>query len=242
MKNTQLNKESIKALYVENKEYLLPVMAIMISIFLFLFVLLPQVASFPAKKTQVDNEEKKLNTFVEARRFAGSLNSKVLGDELVLATKALPIDKNYTEMVNALSSAASSSNVVIENYNFILTGKNQIPSQNSATSIPSVSLQANLKGESAQIFEFLKTIYQTVPISEIVSINYASGLAQVNIKFYYKPLPSADINNSDLIRKKSPEEQEMFDNISSWQDSSVSIGDIQIIPASESAVQTSSPF
>ncbi|TXG76510.1 hypothetical protein E6Q11_04595 [Candidatus Dojkabacteria bacterium] len=241
--NKEVSRESVRAYYEDHKEYLYPSLAIVASFFLFLFVLLPQILLFPKTRSEVNTEEKKLDSFVAAQNFASSVNSANLNNDLLLSTKALPTEKDYTSMINAVSSAADDSGTVIESYRFLIGGGTLSKTALASGSIPVVILRVNVNGTNEQVVNFMKSLYQTTPVSEISSVAYSVGSAQLTINFFYKPLPSADINSSELIRDKNSEEKGTFENISSWKTPAEGISDIKIVPATDSAdLDVGSPF
>lgn len=239
--NQSVSKESTRNFYEDHKDYLYPLVAILISFALFLFVILPQIIAFPAKKVEVDAEEKKLDGYVAAREYAGSISSTTLSEELLLSTQALPVEKDYTSMVLAISSAANATNTTIENYRFLLGGAGSSKTKLSGGSIPSIVLQTNVKGTADQIVQFITELSETLPLSEVSELSYANGTSQIYINFFYKPLPSADISSSEFVREKNAEEKETFDALSSLK-LPVAAESIQVVPATESGIPSNSPF
>ncbi len=241
--NQEISRESFKGFIDEHKDYLFPSLAIIISIALFLFVLLPQILAFPKTRTEVNTEEKKLDEFVAARNYAGSVNSADLNTDLILATKALPVDKDYTSMINAVSSAAESSSTTIQSYRFLIGSGTLNKTSLAAGGIPSIAIQVNINGDYNQLLTFMKALYETVPVSEISNVSYSNGSSLLLINFFYKPLPSAEVSTGELIRDKNIQEKDVFEIITNWKVPAEGLSDIIVVPASESGeINSGSPF
>lgn len=236
--NSELNRETLEYFYKEHKNLVTPIIAIVISIVLILFFLIPQVTSFPAKKTEADLEAEKLRKLNEVKLILESTNLNTLESDISLSTQAVPIERNFEYIIRAMTQAADRSGVEIENYSFKSSGEDQTLTQG----FPRVDFTLNLSADESEILTFTREIQKTLPISEVVSIDYSSTNATLLILFYYKPLEASSVADRTQIRALTSEERSSLNEIGSWE---ISVNqEVELGDSSESAeIQTdSSPF
>ncbi len=238
--NKKLTKEEISSLYADNKQYSLPILSVVISIFLFFIFIVPQVFSFPSKKQEVDIENIKLNKIKEAKKILAAADENLIDSQLKTASKALPSGKSFEEILNGISTAAGLSGVQIENYKF--DDKNVLLSKTQASKFSSLLFEVTVIGTAQDAIEFIRQLYKTYPTSDAISILTSSGITNVKILFYYKTFPSISPEEKTQVRNFSAKEKAALDEISKWNDNSIeNIFEIEA-SASESARSDSSPF
>lgn len=238
--NQELNKENLKGIYIEQKALLVPVLSILISIFLFLFFLLPQLTAFPAKKTEIDSEEKKLDTIKKATEFARVSNPLVVDEDLKIAGQVLPVEKDFEGILNAISAASNASGVVVGQYQFTLNSAAR--NVGVLSGIPFLIFTVSVDGDPQQVLDFANELYKTAPVSEITEINYSNNAAAFTILFYYKPITPAGFEDGSLVRKMTPVEESTINDIKEWSLPLANLSEIQVIPASGSGSLSESPL
>ncbi len=234
----QLNKEGIINLYFENKDYLLPVFAIIVSFFLFFIFIVPQILSFPSRKQDVDAETAKLNKIKESEKILSAANKNLIDSQLKTASKTLPANKAFEDVLNGISTAATLSNSQIESYQF----RDQGNALNGNQKFLSLNFNVTIIGNVEQAIEFINQIHKTYPISEAINISSSEGSSTISMLFYYRPFPSIGAEDRTQIRNMSAREKAALVEISKWNDTS--IGNIfnSAVNASSSAENKSSPF
>jgi hypothetical protein len=208
----QLSKESLSEIYYEHKEYAMPIASILVALFLFLTFLLPQILSFPAKKTEIDIENQKLDAIKEAEAVITSTNKSTLDSQLQIASKTLPPSKLFDEVLRSISSAAALSGTQLESYEYQDSG-GELP---EGAQFPSMSFEVSLIGDVNQAIRFIEEIYKSYPISDVKKITYSGGTANLSINFYYKAFPTADIVETTEIKNTSEKGRQALAEISRW--------------------------
>ncbi len=236
--NTQLNKEAIANLYFENKEYSLPLFAIVISVLLFFVFIVPQATSFPSRKNEIDIETAKLNKIKESEKVLSAINEDLIDSQLKISSKALPPNKAFEEVLNSISTAATLSNTQIENYQF----QEDEDVLADADKFPLLTFEVDVIGGVGQAIEFINQLHKTYPISEVTNIISTGGVSTITVLFYYKPFPSISSEDRGQIRNMSAKEKSTIDEISKWNDVSIQTTGEPVIDASVSAEVRSSPF
>jgi hypothetical protein len=235
MKNlSNFSVENIKAQLEENKELTVPVIVLLVSLFLFVIFILPNILSFPSKKGERDVEIAKLNQIREAKKVLQNSDNDQLSSQVDLTSNTLPSDKNFEIILGAISEAATKSNTQIAGYQFSDSGESKILSPNS---IPTVDFIVSIVGGLDQASAFVDQLYATSPISEVTGISYSDQLSKINVSFFYKPFTSLNSADVALARERNSKENQALIKISQW-DSAVNSGDVETPNASVSA----SPF
>lgn len=234
----QLNKELLLGLYYENRDYLLPVFAIFVSLLLFFVFIVPQLLSFPSRKSEVDVENSKLNRIREAEKILSSADKNLIDSQLKTASAALPPDKAFDQVLSGISEAASLSQSQVESYQF----ENKTTLQNDSSKFSSLHFDISIIGDIAQAIEFVNQIYKTYPISDVKEITSSSGVSSVSILFYYKAFPPIGSEDRTQLRSLSSKEKAAFEQISSWNSAGLEEAFEPFVEASPSAESDSSPF
>lgn len=234
--NAELNKEQVDYFLREYKQFAAPALSLLVAVLLFLFVLLPQIFSFSSKKSTADSENKKLSQLKDAENIAASTDVVTLSSNLSLSSGVLPSDKDFQSILNAISQAASDSNVSIKSYQF----SNFQPST-MLLNYPSLTFSIDVDGSAAQVIQFIDSLYKKAPISEVTEFTGDGGSSSLTVLFYYKPfLPATETTNIS-VRKMNQTESNILNVISDWGVfSGVETG---ILPESTESAETSgSPF
>lgn len=232
---SEINKDSILSLYYENREFILPIFAIIVSVLLFIIFIIPQVLSFPARKNEVDQEVEKLNKIKEGEKVLSNANTDLINSQVEIVSKTLPDKKSFETILNVISKAANLSNSLIESYVFEETSMSQTPKN-----FQSITFEISIFGDVAQALDFIDELYQSYPISNVTSIKNSENLSTITMDFYYSPFISQKLEDRTLVRAMSPREKETLSQISEWIDSSDY--EIEVSQATESAEARSSPF
>ncbi len=239
--NQEISQDSLRALYLEYKELLIPGIAILSSIILFLFVLLPQLSAIPQKINDRSVEMNKLNNLKKIQDYIFTLDKTSLESNLTFATNALPIDKNYQTSIGAISTAANLSNSQITGYQ---SAGDVAPGSIEVQEFPSLAFSVSLEATPQQAIEFVNQIYQTFPVSNVTSFDLTATEARFNINFYYKPFPPSTQIDRSAITEINQGETATLTDIAQWGNSGQNQNSIEVvnnIPATESATRTS-PF
>lgn len=234
----QLNKNSITELYLENKRLAVPLIATIVSLILFFTFIVPQVFSFPARKTEIDSENEKLEKIKQAERIVSSINGEEIESQLKIILSTLPKDKPFEEALSSINTAAISSNTQIANYSF----QDQFATNDEVSEkVPSLKFEVAIVGGIVQAVEFANQIYQTYPISEVESIKASNDISILSVKFYYKALPLDNSLDRTAIREISVKEIKLINDISKWNQATFEFIDNSGETASASA-NDGSPF
>jgi hypothetical protein len=203
--------EVLKALYAENKEFLLPIGTIFISILLLIFFIFPQINGFFQKQNQAAVERGKLNNLEESLSTLSSIDDSSLDRNLEIVSKALPPNKDFAAILNAISQAAQVTGASLGDFEFQIgdiTKTNTIP-----TGTPSIKISLNISADASVTIAFLKELEKNVPISQVAGAKSSGSFAAIEILFYYKPFPPQGTTDPEKIRPVTSENQKIIDEL-----------------------------
>lgn len=242
-----LNRNTIRILYFKNKEFILPSMVIFICLLLFLKVLIPQFREVFLMFDQEKVLQEKLSIMKNNYSFIASLDNLNLDSQVKVVSSALPLEKDYVGIVNAISQTAARANVSVEDFGFEV-GDLSTESAVLAKSRPSIKINLALKGGLENTKQFLKNLSEQFPLSEVSSVQINEQASNVSTDFYYRSFASIRFKEDMPIGKLSNEKKTLLDKLSSWSGKNPAgsdfLFDSSYAPAvSESAKdKTSGPF
>lgn len=236
--NQKFSQEKLMLYYYENKEYLIPVIAIAISLILFFVFLLPQILSFPSRKQAIDVENEVLKKVQETEKIVISQNTEDLDSKIKVVSNALPPGKNFEQILNGISTAAALSGTQIENYQF----QNLENELSSSSRYPKLTFNVSIIGDAREAIGFVKELYKTYPVSDVTEISSQEGLTSITVNFFYKPFPAVGGEDRTSLKNLTIDQAKILSDISSWNNNEIG-SVIDIDPeASPSAGVRTSPF
>lgn len=210
---TNIDVELFKLLYEKYKEYILPIAIIFASILLIVNVTIPQINELFGLAQQRKAENEKLSTLNNNLKIFTELNDGILDSQLTIATDALPANKDFASILNAVSISADKAGVFLGDYEFEV---GDLSSGLATANFPSLELTLIVSGESRSILRFVDELYRSNPVSEVINLEMNNNRATVTTIFYYKPFSEKTLNYNLPIQSISQKNLETIDTISSW--------------------------
>jgi len=237
-KNINIDKEVLIVLYKKNKEYLLPIGIIIVCLLLFFFVIVPQIYSLFDLQSEAKRESEKLNILKTNYTNLLNMNDAILKSQYDVSSSALPVSKDFAGILNAVSIAASKAEVSIGAFEFNVGDISKPPT--SVRKFPILELTLNLIGDANGASRFIKELYKTAPISEIVTLKTYYNSISTTINFYYKAVPPVNFKGETPVKLLSGADLTVFDKISKWANT-----DRELVPSINAAPSggfNSNPF
>lgn len=201
-------------LYAKYKQYLLPLGVILASVFVFLVVILPQFQEYYNNRDEVTADQHTIQTLNQNIQTLGLLKQEDIEKNLAIANAALPTEKDFAGILNAISSAASLANVSLGDYSFQignLFGK----TTTAASGQLSLTVSLNISGDLVSAQNFIEILGKEFPLSEVTGVSYrGSSGSQIDATFFYNPLSDVQFNPSMSIGELSPSQQKLMTSLS----------------------------
>lgn len=212
-KKINLDYEVIRSVIKENKDFLLPIFAILISLMLIIFFVIPQVNGIFQTQSQVVVENEKLTNLQKSLSVLQGTDLVSLNNEIKTSSAALPPTKDFALILDSLSSDASIALVSLGDFEFQV-GDLSKQDLASTTPAPSLKLTINLTGSIDDTIKFIELLYKNAPVSEVVSLKAGPNFSSLDILFYYKPFPPQSTTNPENIRGISSRDLQLINSIS----------------------------
>ncbi|HZJ18551.1 MAG TPA: hypothetical protein VFD45_02960 [Patescibacteria group bacterium] len=213
-KNINIDKEVITVLYKKNKEYFLPLGIIIICVALFIFVIIPQIYSLFDLQKKSKQEFEKLNVLKTNYTNLLNINDATLTSQYNVTSSVLPVGKDFAGILNAVSIAASKAGLSLGAFEFSVGDLSKPPT--SVKKFPILELTLNLEGDTNGASRFIKELYKTAPISEIINVKTNYNSVNATINFYYKAIPPVNFNEQTPLKMLSGADLTVLSGISKW--------------------------
>ena len=227
---------TIRTLYTDYKPFIIPFFTILSCIIVFLIFILPQANEFFRSQKTVSEEREKLNVLKNNLSVLQTSSDSELDSQVNVLSSALPPNKNFEGVINALSYSANVTGVILGNFDFAVGSLTESPKE--IQKFPYLEIELNLTGGIDQASNFLDTLSKTLPMSRVIMLGVTPSGSSVRLAFYYKPFPQAKFNENAKIDPVSKKGQVLIDELEGFSNPSnvlipLFIGDEQ---ASESAL------
>jgi len=187
------------------------VLIIVVCVILVFMVIIPQAENYFSIRREVVALRSKISVLNENINFMNNIDKSVLNSQLNVTTQALPAEKDFAGINNALTASAIRSGVTIDDFVF------NIGKESSAKSQSSVSLVIKVNGTIDRVKRFLKEISEKLPISEVSSIESSSNSTNVTLAFHYQSFPKIVFKEDEPITPLTDPKKALIQQLSSWQ-------------------------
>lgn len=248
-KKVNLDKEAIATVYRHYKDNILPIVVILACILILFFVIVPEFKQFLSTQQQLKTETEKLGVLENNYNFLSSLDESQTENDYKMLSRALPSNKDFVGIMNAISISSQKTGVSVGDFDFSL---GNLDKTTVDTAFPSIKININLVGNASLIAKFITELYKTAPVSEVTTIKVTGSVASLEIRFYYKPFPPLNISDESPVVPYSSQTLSLIKQISSWNNTNqdslfpflpiASSSSEQIFSSSSSAGSNPSPF
>jgi len=197
-------------------------------------VIIPHAQSLFFIREEAEETRQKIDIIGKNKVFMSALNKSVVEGNRKLAIRALPVDKDFGGIINAVVIAAVKSGVSIDDFSFNL-GLVSSPSaetKNSRASDPTTKLSLSLSGNINKLKSFITEISEKLPISEIESVEASNGGTYLSLSFHSKPYIAPRVSEDEPVRSLSAENSSLFNKLSQWDAASYDTQETQAPSAS----------
>lgn len=212
------SESALRIIYIEYKEFLIPVGVIILSFILAILIIVPQFREYLAMQKQSGETTKRIESLKKNIATLSSLDTNALSDNYESVARILPSEKDFIGVLEAISKASSVSNVKVADFSFSV-GNLATPSA-SLGSRPSLDLNLSVTGDYVQVKKFLSEMGDASPIAEVKSFNTNANAASIGVSFFYTALPQTLQVQYDSPPPLLTEADKMIlDRFRAWQNS-----------------------
>lgn len=238
-------QNSLRFLYYRYKDspyYSLIILFIVICacFILILNIIIPQVYNWFSVRDEAIATQVKINTLHRNLDFMSlQINKTTLENNRQLALRALPIDKDFGDIVNSIAISAVKAGVSVDDFSFNpgQISKSNINPTKSGLNLSSIKVTLSLTGGLKETSKFIAEINEKLPANEIQNVDTSNGRSTISIIFYSKPYKASSIQLDQPIKVISAENGNLLGTLSGWNaDMNALYGGNQPPPASSEAV------
>lgn len=236
-KKVNLELSNLTVLYQHYKDYFLPLGVILACVLIVFFVVIPQLQQYFSLQEQLKNETQKLAVLKSNYFFLTNLDDAKSNSNLSVLSLALPQNKDFAGIMNAISYASAKVGVSVGDFEFSvgeLSGADE-----GVTSYPSIKIDVSLVGSVQDIIQFVAELYKTAPVNEATSVKISGNSGNITVLFYYKTSPSANVDDNVLIPALSTNDNQLIKDVSLWNNVNNEFIN-PLIPSSSTSTQTAS--
>lgn len=207
---------------------------IIVSVILVFKVVIPQMDNYFSIHNESLDLQSKINTINENITLMSNIDKPKLNQQLQTAIQALPSDKDFSGIVNAISDTAVSSGVSVEDFSFHFYNK-QGKLQAKDSSLVPIEISIITNGSINNQKKFLVSILQKIPLAQVLSVDGDSGTLNINMQYYYKPFSKTEYKEDKPISQINNADAALINNLSTWKTRSFDIDNENRNPESSSS-------
>lgn len=212
-KKVNLDKEAAATVYRHYKGNILPITVILACILILFFVIVPEFKQFLSSREKLKTETQKLEILKNNYNFLSGLDESQMENDYKVLSRALPPNKDFVGIMNAISVASQKTGVSVGNFDFSL---GNLDKTTENTAFPTIKININLVGNVAAIAKFVTELYKTTPVSEVTTIKATGIVSSLEIRFYYKPFPPLNVSDESPVVPYSPQTLSLIKQVSLW--------------------------
>ncbi|MBP7832497.1 MAG: hypothetical protein KA035_01875 [Candidatus Levybacteria bacterium] len=197
--------------YKKYSEIILPVVLLLSAVLIFFQVTLPNFLSIQSTHEEVNSEQQKLDSYKSSYSVLNNLNEQKINEDVVLATQALPSEKDPGSIYLAVVEAATDAGAELKAFSIQvgdILGKETL-----APGVPQrILVNVKLSGMDQVAFKsFANRLLTELPISTMSEVRISEDDADIDLNFYYMPYNLALINAEIITSLNAAEQKTLTD-------------------------------
>lgn len=229
IKDTWRGKSTARFIYYSYKDspyYSVLVLSVLFSICLVLFfqVVMPQFESWFSIRDESLATRQRIDIIEGNVSFVKNLDQNILEEQRELTLRALPTQKDFGAIIDAVSASSIKSGVSVDDFSFglgsIATGsakKKDTGKKHSDYEMTSLTL--SIEGSVENVKSFVKEISEKLPISNVQSVDYKNEKSTIVLVFYSKLFSPPKVKAEEPLLPISAEDSEVINKLSAWYES-----------------------
>ena len=188
---------------------------VLIGVLLLWLMVIPQVNDFFTVNNEIKSTRERINTLKKNINYLTTLSTAQLENELNLVFDALPSEKDFAAIIEAVTFSAANTNVKLNDYS-IVVGELATPSA-QLKQYYSVDLVLNIEANRQSSKAFLAKIQEILPIAQVKSFSLTEENSTMKVSFFFKPFPKGTYAVTDPIGAIPAQQASLFNSLDRWQ-------------------------
>ncbi len=238
-------QNSIRFLYYRYKDspyysFIILFVVICVCFILIFSIIIPQVHNWFSIRDETIATQGRIATLRHNLDFIShQVNRATLEDNRQLTLMALPVDKDFGDIINSVAIASVKAGVSVDDFNFSpgQISKTSGGSTGSGSDLSDTKVTLSLTGGVKEVKKFIAEINEKLPINDIESVDMGNSGSTISIVFFSKPYKASVIHEDEPIEIISAENGKLLGILSEWSSSmNVLSGGDRLPQASSAAV------
>ncbi len=212
--------KDFKNFYIKYKNFLVPSVFAFLTFFIIFKVIMPQLSSISATKQEIATKTEDIDSLQQTLSTISNQNQSELTDNLDVATRALPTNKNVAVIFDALSSASEASGAELKEFSLKVGGvygRAEKVEQTGVKGVPSLQVVVRVSSpDPRNAVKFTQEVQSRLPLVEVKSLDTTGDIATVVLTFFYKPLDLTQIVKQEKVAPLSASDTKLLDQLKSW--------------------------
>lgn len=205
----------------------LPSVIIIICVGIVLLFFVPQVNSWFSIQDEIQQTQERISKAKNNLELLQSSNTQNVDADFYAATAALPPQKDFAVILTALTNAASVAQITMDDFSFAIGEVSQDSeasvSAGQQRSVPVVANENGMfpvrvsitaGGTLTGVNAFVREIEEKLPLTQVESVDFTEGKAQVSLTFFTRPFPEIIFNETEPISVLSPQDRLLLQKLS----------------------------
>ncbi len=215
--------KELELIYRKRKKQLLPIIFGFASVFVFFRIIIPQWSDIQDAQQLITTKDSVVKAKETTVALLESLSQENVDNDYMLATTALPAQKDVVLIFSELSDASSKAGVKLGGFTIKVGGvystskTQQVSGEKSINGIPFINILVTVSGKNDGLRKFAEIMYKSMPVVEIKSVDISKSDARYNVNFFYKPValkaPNAD---STALTNLTPLQSSQLKELKGW--------------------------
>lgn len=179
-------KDLLLLYYQKYRTYFVPLTILVVTIFVFFNIFMPQVSSIQEKLSQLGNKADDIERLKKNLNTIQSFPTENLDSNLSTVFTALPSSKDILSIYLGVINAADKADVTISGFSLKVGTLYSKKKTEVEKTTPALSASLNVNGGGASLTEFGKELQNTLPIAELKHMTLSQNTGTYEISFFYK--------------------------------------------------------
>lgn len=202
-----INQTTFRILYLQYKVFFLPGIVFLLGVCLLIVLVIPEFQQYKAAQDEIAISREKIALLNQNIALVSRQNTGTLDKDLQIVAKAIPVDKDFTSILNAISDAAVDSNTSLGDYSFQVGVLSQ---QQQNTKDTNLQLSLVVNGYVKDIRNFLVALKTKLPLSDVSDLRINGSNASMTLIFPYKPLPRVVFRPDQQIQSLTSQDETLL--------------------------------
>lgn len=213
-------EKDLKRIYRKYKQQILPTALFFASVIILSRIVMPQLTAISDINVLIDREKQDIKQSEVALSLLSTTPSNILEENYQIATSVLPLQKDIGLIFSGLNDAADRASVELGKFSFRVGGvfdsKKQIKGDKTIEGIPYLAIEVQAKGNNVNLKNYVETLYTSMPIVDIDSVQIREGVGKYSLKMFFKQMDAKSAEKVNGINNLTASESKVLEQLKSW--------------------------